>query len=291
MVTVNARPGAVSPISPPAVRTIDSMPRLRRPDGAELEWWIEGHEGPLVALAMMAFHPTLACQGIAAELARDHRVLRYDLRGTGGSTRTPPYGIDTDAADLAALVEEAAGDALVVALGDGARRGVRAAAERPDLIHTVVISGELPLGRIGGGGSRDALANSPAVLDALLGMLESDYRTGLRTMLATSGEGEWHEAALRARLDQIEAHTPSEVGVPRLRSWIEDESRAQGLALGARLWYLHYPGNVWFQGSLEIVRRSLPEARFEAVSEGVISSPVENADMIRRILAAHRTAA
>src|ERR671914_128372 len=163
------------------------MPRLRRPDGAELEWWIEGRDGPLVAIAMMAFHPTLACHGIAHELARDHRVLRYDLRGTGASTLTPPYDIETDAADLAALVEEA--------------------------------------------------------------------------------------------------------GVPRLRAWIEDESLAYGRALGDRLWYLHYPGNLWFQGSIEIVRRSLPDARLEAVSEGVISSPVENAKTIRRILAGHEAAA
>ena len=267
------------------------MPRLRRPDGAELEWWIEGQDGPLVAIAMMAFHPTIACHGIADELARDHRVLRYDLRGTGASSLTPPYEIATDAADLAALVEKAGGDALVIALGDGARRAVRAAAERPDLVHTVVISGEMPLGRIGGAGSRDALANSPAVLDALLGMIESDYRTGLRTMLASSGEADWHESALRARLDQMEAHSPAEVGVPRLRAWIEDESLAYGRALGDRLWYLHYPGNLWFQGSIEIVRRSLPDARLEAVSEGVISSPVENANTIRRILAGHEAAA
>jgi pimeloyl-ACP methyl ester carboxylesterase len=267
------------------------MPRLRRPDGAELEWRIEGRDGPLVAVAMMAFHPPIACRGIAHELARDHRVLRYDLRGTGASSRTPPYDIATDAADLAALVEEAGGDALVIALGDGARRSVKAAAERPDLIHTVVVSGELPLGRIGGPGSRDALANSPAVLDALMGLLETDYRTGLRTMLTSSGESLWHETALRARLDQIEAHSPSDVGVPRLRAWIEDESLPQGRSLGGRLWYLHYPGNLWFQGSIEIVRRSLPEAHLEEVSEGVISSPAENADTIRRILAAHRAAA
>ena len=222
------------------------MTRLRRPDGAELEWWIEGQDGPLVAIAMMAFHPTIACHGIADELARDHRVLRYDLRGTGASSLTPPYEIATDAADLAALVEKAGGDAL---------------------------------------------ANSPAVLDALLGMIESDYRTGLRTMLASSGEADWHESALRARLDQMEAHSPAEVGVPRLRAWIEDESLAYGRALGDRLWYLHYPGNLWFQGSIEIVRRSLPDARLEAVSEGVISSPVENANTIRRILAAHGAAA
>jgi pimeloyl-ACP methyl ester carboxylesterase len=253
------------------VRTIDAVPRLRRPDGAEIEWWMQGQNGPLVAIALMAFHPANACQAIAEELARDHRVLRYDLRGTGASSRTGPY------------------DALVVALGDGARRAVRAAAGRPDLIHTVAISGELPLGRIGGGGSHEALANSPAVLDALLGLMESDYRTGLRTMLSSGGE--WNEEALRARLDAVEAHSPADVGLPRLRSWIEDDSRAQGRALGSRLWYLHYPGNPWFQGSIEIIRRSLPEARLVGLTQGVISSPAENAATIRQILAGRAAAA
>jgi pimeloyl-ACP methyl ester carboxylesterase len=267
------------------------MPRLRRPDGAEIEWWVDGDDGPLVVLALMALHPVVVCRRLADELAADHRVLGYDLRGTGASSRTPPYDIETDAADLAALVEEAGGGALAVALGDGARRAVRAAAERPDLIHTVVISGELPLGRIGGGGSQDALANSPAVLDALLGLLETDYRTGLRTMFASSGEDEWHEGAVRERLDAVEASCPPESGVPRMRAWVEDDSREQARALGDRLWFLHYPGNAWFQGSLEIVRRSLPQARLESVSEGVISCPAENATAIRRILAARRAAA
>jgi len=270
------------------VRTIETMPRLRRPDGAEIEWWVEGEEGPLVAIALMALHPRPVCGPLVEELASDHRVLGYDLRGTGASSRVGPYDIETDAADLAAVLEEAGGDALVVALGDGARRAVRAAADRPDLIHTVAISGEFPLGRIGDPGSQDALANSPAVLDALLGLLAADYRTGLRTMMVSSGEDEWHERALRQRLDAIEAHSPAEVGVPRMHSWVEDDSRAAGAALGDRLWYLHYPGNAWFQGSLEIVRRSLPEARLVPVSEGVITSPEENAMAIRRILAARQ---
>jgi pimeloyl-ACP methyl ester carboxylesterase len=267
------------------------MPRLRLPDGAELEWWIDGDEGPLVAIAPMALHPPAVTGPLIEDLARDHRVLSYHLRGTGMSSRAGAYDIETDAADLAALVEDAGGDALVVALGDGARRAVRAAAARPDMIHTVVVSGEFPLGRIGGPGSQDALANSPAVLDALLGLLETDYRTGLRTMMDSSGETEWHEGALRERLDAIEAHCQQEVGVPRIRSWIEDESRSEGQALGDRLWYLHYPGNAWFQGSLEIVRRSLPEAQAEAVPDGVINCPEENASVIRRILATRRAAA
>lgn len=267
------------------------MPRLRRPDGATIEWWVDGEEGPLVAIALMALHPPFVCRRITEDLARDHRVLNYHLRGTGRSSRVGPYDIETDAADLAALVEEAGGDALVIALGDGARRSVKAAAVRPDLIHTVAVSGEFPLGRIGEPGSQDALANSPAVLDALLGLLATDYRAGLRTMLASSGEDDWHRQAMRDRMDAIEAHSPPEAGVPRMVSWVEDESRSEGQALGDRLWYLHYPGNAWFQGSLEIVRWSLPEAQLVAVPDGVINRPAENAAAIRRIVATRRAAA
>jgi pimeloyl-ACP methyl ester carboxylesterase len=273
------------------MRTIDPMPRLRRPDGAEIEWWVSGADGPLVAIALMAVHPPQVCQPLVDRLAADHRVLGYHLRGTGTSSRVGPYDIETDAADFAAVVEAAGGDALAVALGDGARRTVRAAAEHPELVHTVAVSGEFPLGRIGEVGSDEALANSPAVLSALLGLLETDYRSGLRTMMASSGESDWHEEAVRERLDAIEAHSPPEVGVPRMRSWIYDDSHGEGRALGDRLWYLHYPGNAWFQGSLEIVRRSLPEARLAAVPDGVISRPEENADAIREILAARGAAA
>jgi hypothetical protein len=98
-------------------------------------------------------------------------------------------------------------------------------------------------------------------------------------------------SALRARLDATEAHCPPEAGVARLRAWTLDDSRELARALGDRLWYLHYPGNAWFQGSLEAVRRTVTEAHFEAVPEGVISRPEENAVAIRRILAARRATA
>ena len=267
------------------------MPRLRRPDGVEIEWRLQGTDGPLVAIALMALQPPVVCRRLVDELARDHRLLTYDLRGTGRSTRTGPYEIETDAADLAAVVDDAGGGALVIALGDGARRAVRAAAADPHLIHTVAISGELPLGRIGAASRSEALAGSPAVLEALLELLEIDYRTGLRTMFSSSGDSEWHTTALRGRLDATAAHCPPESGVPRMRAWMRDDSSEYGRALGDRLWYLHYPGNAWFKGSLEAIRRDLPDARFEAVPDGVISRPEENAFAIRSILAEPRAAA
>jgi pimeloyl-ACP methyl ester carboxylesterase len=267
------------------------VPRLRRPDGVEIEWQLKGDEGPLVVIALMGLQPRVVCRRFAEELASDHRLLTYDVRGTGGSSRSGPYDIGTDAADLAALAKEAGGGALVVALGDGGARAVRAADEHPELIHTVAISGEVPLGRIGTAERSEALAESPAVLEALLGLLEVDYRTGLRTMFTSSGDSEWHTLALQDRLAATEAHCPREVGVPRMRAWVRDDSGAFGRALGDRLWYLHYPANAWFKGALEAIRRDLPKARFEAVPEGLISRPEENAAAVRGILAARRAAA
>jgi pimeloyl-ACP methyl ester carboxylesterase len=267
------------------------MPRLRRPDGVEIEWRVQGSDGPLVAITLMAVQTPTRCAAFVEELATDHRVLTYDLRGTGGSSRSGPYDMETDAADLAAVIEEAGGGALVVATGDGARRAVRAGAERPDLIHTVVVSGELPLGRVKRGEHTEALAGSPAVLEALLELLEIDYRTGMRTMFTSSGESEWHPMSLRERLDATEAYCPAAAGVARMREWVGDDSSEHGRALGGRLWYLHYPGNAWFQGALGAIRRDLPEARFEAVSDGPISRPEENAAVIRFILAERAAAA
>lgn len=267
------------------------MARLRRPDGVEIEWQIAGEAGPLVAITLTAIQPALASRRLVAELAADHRVLTYDLRGTGGSTRSGPYDMETDAADLAAVVERAGGGALVVGLGDGARRAVRAAAGRPDLIHTVAISGEMPLGALRTEASNEALADSPAVLEALLGLLETDYRTGLRTMLESSGESAWHDMTLHERLDVTEAYCPPDAGVKRLRVWTRDDSWEYAQALGDRVCFLHFPANAWFQGSLGAIRQRLPDARFEPVSEGVITSPEENAVALRRILAARRAAA
>lgn len=266
------------------------MAQLTRPDGAQIEWRLHGDGGPLVVVSQMGMHPPGVLDRIVAELAPDHRVLTYDLRGTGASSEHGPYDLETDAADLAAVVEEAGGEALAIGLGDGARRAIQAA-QRPKLVHTVVVSGEMPLGASGSvTATRGSLADSPAVLDALVQLLETDYRAGLRTLLESSEE-DWSEGLTQERIDATAAHIPQEVGVTRLRSWIGDDSRERASRLGGRLWFLHYPSNAWFRGTLETLRKELPEAHFEPVPDGVISRPAENADVVRRILAAQRTAA
>src|SRR5919109_4834608 len=119
------------------------MARLERPDGVELHWEKRG-EGPLVVMApYWSGHPGVY-EGLVSELARDHHVVTWDARGTGGSTRAGPYDMKTDCADLEAIIEQAGKAAVVICTADGANRGVRVAARRPDLVAAVAALGTAP---------------------------------------------------------------------------------------------------------------------------------------------------
>src|SRR5688572_30062293 len=134
-------------------------------DGLDLHWEERGAaDGPLLVVSMHFSAPPSVFEGLWADLGRDHRVVTYDLRGVGASTREGPYKIERDAADLGAVVEAAGGGpATVVAFGDGANRAVRVAAERPDLVRTVVGPAGNPLGRLAAEGG-SGLASSVGVL-------------------------------------------------------------------------------------------------------------------------------
>ena len=94
------------------------MAKLTRDDGIEIHWQ-EGGSGPLVVLAPYCISYPGVFDPLVAQLESDHRVVRYDDRGTGASTRQGPYDMETGAADLAALVEALGGGAVVVAMAEG----------------------------------------------------------------------------------------------------------------------------------------------------------------------------
>jgi 3-oxoadipate enol-lactonase len=257
--------------------------RLRRPDGVEIHWEGRG-EGPLVVLASQFFGYPETFEGLVHDLARDHRIITYHLRGTGSSSRRGPYDIDQDADDLAALIDELGGPAVIVAVGDGTSRAVKAAALRPDLVSAVVSAGGNPVGRSAAAGT-ESLVASDSVLDALLGMLETDYRAALRTML-DSANPQLDDDALRDRVNRTVEHCPHEAAAPRLRAWIVDNSIAQAQALGDRLWLLEHGHNPWFP--LEVARRTrplLPEAHIEEVEDGPLTRPDITAAVIRDLTA------
>ena len=260
------------------------MSRLRRPDGVEI-YWEERGEGPLVVLAAQFFGFPETFEGLVHDLARDHRVVTYHLRGTGKSSRRGPYDIDQDADDLAALIDELGGQALVVAVGDGTIRALKAAALRPELVSAVVSPGGNPVGRTAATDT-ESLAGSDSVIDALLGMLETDYRSALRTMLDTANP-QLDADGLRDRVNRTVEHCPHEAAVPRMRAWIVDDATEEAQALGDRLWLLEHGQNPWFP--LEVARRTrriLPEAHIEEVEDGPLTRPDITAAVVRRLTAA-----
>src|SRR6266511_1498439 len=214
------------------------MPRIERPDGIELHWEERGEGPPVVLLSYWNIVPA-ALEPITGELSVDHRVIRYDDRGAGESTRQGPYDLDTAAADLQAVVEETSDEPVVLlGTGDGPHRGVRVAAQHPDLVEAVVCVGGPPVGR------------------DLFGDAE----------------------AIRARIDIQGEHADPAVSLARLRAWIESDSTAHSRALGDWLWVLHAEGfgGGWFpcgRDLEELVDTVLPKAHLEEIDDGMVSRP------------------
>jgi pimeloyl-ACP methyl ester carboxylesterase len=260
------------------------VPRLKRPDGVEIHWEAHG-EGPPVLIACSCFAFPAIFKPLHDELVSDHAVILYDARGTGKSSHEGPYEMATDVADMAAVLEEAAREPTVlIGTGDAVHRVVHVAAARPELVRGVVCPGVAPLGAQGDYGSvGEGLASSTAVVGALMQLLESDYRAGMRTAVEGANP-QLDEGGLRERVSAMIDYAPREATVGRLQMWIDDDARESARSVGDRLWILHFPGNRWFPPELEgTVRRESPEAHVEQVEDGALSRPDLTAEFVRRI--------
>jgi pimeloyl-ACP methyl ester carboxylesterase len=77
-------------------------------------------EGPPLILVAGAFQDRKAMGAYARPLADHFSVYAYDRRGRGDSGDTPPYAIEREIADIAALIDEAGGQAFVFGGSSGA---------------------------------------------------------------------------------------------------------------------------------------------------------------------------
>jgi len=160
------------------------MPYLERPGAVKIHWEERG-SGPLVVLAPYAnAHPSVY-DPLETELTSDHRIVRFDDRGMGQSTRTGPFDMETGAGDLAAVIDEAGGPAVVITLTDAVHRAARVAVRRPDLVEALVAPGGTPAGRARLEGS-EAMVASDSVVDAFMSMGETDYRGALRSVMTAA---------------------------------------------------------------------------------------------------------
>lgn len=265
------------------------MPRLSRPDGIEIHWEEQG-EGPLVLLAPFINHHPSVFAKLIADLTRDHRVARYDARGTGESTRAGPHDIETNAADLAAVIESAGPPAVVVTVGDGLNRALRVAAQRPDLISAVLGVGVVsPVGFRDMQTHTDALMTSDSVMEMIIEQLRNDYRGALRATVAPPNP-QMSEDEIRARVDAQASYCGAETAVAQLRAWIDDDPLEASRRLGDRLWLVWRPDAAGaafppLSEMQEMAARMVPEARVEIVEDGMVSRPDLTAAIVRRVTA------
>jgi len=257
------------------------VPFVERGDGASL-FWQESGDGPgLLVTTSYIQHPMLL-DGLVAELQEGHRTIRYDARGTGESTRTGPYDIATDTADLVAVVEAVGPIAALISNGDATNRAVHVAARRPDLIPQVISLETVPL-MPGQAEGTDALVGSGGVLDALVSTLRLDYRTGL---IAAVQRGNPHmsEDQLRDRVEATVPYISHEAALGRLEAWIHDDPRDDPRVLGDRLTVAYEGAGEWFTAELvERARELLPGARFVRLGGGAITRPELTAEVVRSV--------
>ncbi len=85
--------------------------------------------GPPLILVGGALSDRQAAVPLAASLAPTFTVFAFDRRGRGDSGDTPPYAVEREIEDVAALIEEAGGSASVFGHSSGAALALKAVAD------------------------------------------------------------------------------------------------------------------------------------------------------------------
>jgi pimeloyl-ACP methyl ester carboxylesterase len=260
------------------------VPFVEREDGVTL-FWQDWGEGPgLLVVHSYIQHPTVL-EGLLADLQGGHRTVRYDARGAGESTRRGPYDMQTDVADLLAVAQAAGPIAAVVANGDATNRAVHAAVERPDLLPYVISMETVPLAP-GQAAGTESLISSRQVLEALVGMMRADYRSGLSAAVQR-GNPDMTQDEVRARVDATVAYIDHDASLGRLEGWINDQPGGDPRALGERLVVAYEGAGGWFPAELtERGHDLLPDAQFVKLEGGAISRPDLAAAVVRSITGA-----
>ena len=270
------------------------MPKLTRPDGAQIHYEVQGDVGPNVILASYWSWSPGIYDGVFSDLAADHRVTTYHLRGSGESSREGPFDIETDLGDLEAVVEEAGGPAVLVATADGSNRSAKLGVRRPELAQAVVCFGAAPFARAAFEGEEGMVA-SDTVVNAFVDTLETNFRGAMRNFIEATNP-QMTEAQLRDRIAAQEEFCAQGPTVARLRSWLADDPRPESKALGQRLWVFAAASvaGPWLPSG-EVVdrltRETMPEANLINIEPGPISAPKETAEAIRRVTASLRPGA
>jgi pimeloyl-ACP methyl ester carboxylesterase len=126
-------------------------------DGTRIAYERSG-SGPGIVFAPGVFNDHTRCADLASALGRDHTVILYDRRGRGESGDTPPYAIEREVEDLAALVSLVDGPVTVFGYSSGAILALLAAASGVPMGGLVMFEPPYAFGRPVDGGMPARLA-------------------------------------------------------------------------------------------------------------------------------------
>ena len=106
---------------------LTSLATVRSQDGTLIAFEPSGYGEPVVLVSGASTSRSVHNE-LAALLATDFTVMNYDRRGRGDSGDTPPYAIEREIEDLAAVLAATSGHAAVFGNSSGAVLALRAAA-------------------------------------------------------------------------------------------------------------------------------------------------------------------
>jgi pimeloyl-ACP methyl ester carboxylesterase len=126
---------------------VHSLRSVRSHDGTAIAFERAG-EGPAVILVGGAlssgvrdFPPFVELAGL---LESGFTVYRFDRRGRGDSSDTPPYSVEREVEDLEALISDAGGTAALYGFSSGAVLAVEAAARGTGITKLALLEPPLP---------------------------------------------------------------------------------------------------------------------------------------------------
>lgn len=147
------------------------MPEVTSKDGTKIVYEKSG-SGPAVVLVdgAFCFRRSGVTPRLAPLLSRNFTVFAYDRRGRGESGDTPPYAVEREVDDLAAVMSAAGGPACVSAFSSGCAIAIRAVASgsRPKKL----VLFEPPYVRNGSG-----MAVPPTAADDIVRLVSSGRRS------------------------------------------------------------------------------------------------------------------
>ena len=146
------------------------MDTVRSADGTTIAFERTGDGPPLIVVGG-ALSDRSAAADLAAVLAARFSVVAYDRRGRGDSGDTPPYAVEREVEDLAALLDAVGGSGFVLGHSSGAALAIEA-----------VIRG-LPITKV-------AVYEPPFIVDDSRPPLPADYFEQLDRLVAEGRRGD-----------------------------------------------------------------------------------------------------